>query len=95
MQQMAIAQHTPLPWHKDIHGHIGDSKGTNIASTWTTPDDNCPEGRPATANAAFIVRACNAHYDLLEALKAVVKIADRKTKEFDDARAAIAKAEGK
>jgi hypothetical protein len=33
--------------------------------------------------------------DLLEALKAVVRVADRKTDEFDAARAAIARAEGK
>ena len=33
--------------------------------------------------------------DLLEALKAVVRIADRRTVEFDRARAAIAKAEGR
>lgn len=33
--------------------------------------------------------------ELLEALKGVVRIADRKTVEFDAAHAAIAKAEGK
>lgn len=32
--------------------------------------------------------------DLLEALKGVLRVADRKTAEFDAARAAIAKAEG-
>ena len=32
--------------------------------------------------------------DLLEALKGVLRVADRKTVEFDAARAAIAKAEG-
>jgi len=71
---MEKAEHTPLPWHKDIHGHIGDSKGTNIASTWTTPDENNPNGRPYKANAAFIVTACNAHYKLLNAAKQVMEI---------------------
>lgn len=33
--------------------------------------------------------------DLLEALKAVLRVADRKTDEFDAARAAVAKAEGR
>lgn len=33
--------------------------------------------------------------ELLEALKGVVRVADRKTVEFDRARAAIAKAEGR
>lgn len=40
-------------------------------------------------------RLISAAPDLLEALKAVVAIADRKTIEFDKARAAIAKAEGR
>jgi len=33
--------------------------------------------------------------EMLEALRAVISVADRKTKEFDAARAAIAKAEGR
>lgn len=43
------------------------------------------------ANAALICAAP----DLLEALKGVVRVADRATDEFDAARAAIAKAEGR
>lgn len=43
------------------------------------------------ANAALVAAAP----DLLEALKGVLRVADRKTVEFDAARAAIAKAEGK
>lgn len=43
------------------------------------------------ANALLIAAAP----ELLEALKGVVRVADRKTREFDAARAAIAKAEGK
>ena len=43
------------------------------------------------ANFALIAAAP----DLLEALKAVVRVADRATVEFDLARAAIAKAEGR
>jgi hypothetical protein len=45
----------------------------------------------AEANARLIAAAP----DLLDALQAIVAIADRKTVEFDRARAAIAKAEGK
>ena len=45
----------------------------------------------ACANARLIAAAP----DLLEALKAVVRVADRKTFEFDAARAAIARAEGR
>jgi hypothetical protein len=43
------------------------------------------------ANARLIAAAP----DLLDALKAVLSVADRKTDEFDRAHAAIAKAEGK
>lgn len=45
---------------------------------------------PMAGNAALIAAAP----DLLEALKGVLRVADRKTSEFDAARAAIAKAEG-
>jgi hypothetical protein len=52
------------------------------------------------ANGANVTdNLANAHLisaapDLLEALEAVVRVADRKTDEFDKARAAIAKAKG-
>jgi hypothetical protein len=42
----------------------------------------------AIANATL----CAGAHDLLEALKGVLRVADRKTAEFDAARAAIAKA---
>jgi hypothetical protein len=38
---------------------------------------------------------CGEAEEMLAALKGVVRVADRKTAEFDAARAAIAKAEGK
>ena len=45
--------------------------------------------------AAVEIRRLRAQRDaLLEALKGVLRVADRKTDEFDAARAAIAKAEG-
>lgn len=48
------------------------------------------------ANAEFIVRACNSHYELLELLERVVAVSDGTTVWHDDAQAAIAKAkEGK
>jgi hypothetical protein len=46
------------------------------------------DGRPADAH---LIAAAP---DLLAALEAVVSVADRKTVEFDQARAAIAKAKG-
>lgn len=49
------------------------------------------EGEEFEANARLIAAAP----ELLGALKGVLAIADRKTKEFDAARAVIAKAEGR
>lgn len=46
-------------------------------------------GISAKKKAAFIARACNAHEALVEALKGVIKVADRKTAEFDAAKSAI------
>jgi hypothetical protein len=48
-----------------------------------------PTPYPVEANAALICAAP----DLLAALKGVIRVADRKTVEFDAARAAITKAE--
>ena len=60
------ATHTALPWEADSTGHIYREPGD-----WN-PDD---EANPAIAiandieDAAFIVRACNAHDALVEAAK--------------------------
>lgn len=56
-----------------------------ISADW----DEIPKAQ-AKRNARLIAAAP----DLLEALRAVVRVADRKTAEFDLARAAIAKALG-
>jgi hypothetical protein len=53
--------------------------------------DATEENEIGEANAHLVAAAP----DLLAALKGVVAIADRKTDEFDRARAAIAKAEGR
>jgi hypothetical protein len=68
--------------------HNGERVRRFIALVLSTgnPDDDLRD-----ANALLIAAAP----DLLAALKAVVRVADRKTVEFDAARAAIAKAEGK
>lgn len=63
---MTQAKHTPTPWVADFHGHIMAHGGTtNVASTWTTADDNYPDGRPYRANAAFICKAANMHHELI------------------------------
>ncbi len=67
---MTEVKHTPLPWLVDrnasycaIRAKSGLSVGDTCASDPSTKD--FPLG---TANAAFIVRACNSHYELVEAL---------------------------
>lgn len=93
-----MAKHTPGPWEARP-----DDRGAGsypYCTVWAGPpglngsvvaairlDD---EGRelPFEANARLIAAAP----ELLEALKGVLAVADRKTNEFDAARAAIAKA---
>lgn len=88
--------HTPLPYKMIkfpnydggtyIAIHQGDE--TCIAKWYSaTPQDE--------ENAAFIVRACNSHYDLLEVLKAALVLMEGQFGESPAIRAAIAKAEGK
>ena len=56
--------HTPLPWYSDgnrIYQEIStDVRGDKVAE--------CPSSRRAIDDAELIVRAVNAHQDLLEAL---------------------------
>ncbi len=59
--------HTPLPWHSDDKDEQFVIVRTNdkiiyvIEESQPTPEDR--------ANASFIVKACNSHYELLEYLK--------------------------
>lgn len=68
---MSESKHTPGPWKLApmAHGHsvhIEGGKDTEtIASAWATKNEQ------AIANAEFIVRACNAHDDMLAALIAL------------------------
>ena len=101
--------HSPIPWdcitdetgELFIYGPDGTdpSNGEVYAPLVATITNNGPVDRE---NAAFIVKACNCHAELLEALKAVETIADwdgEATPHYLEcwakARAAIAKAEGK
>lgn len=85
--------HTPGPWKADCflvtapNVPFGQYGGREICHTGggRGPSEECE------ANAHLIAAAPA----LLAALKGVVRVADRQTDEFDAARAAIAKAEGK
>lgn len=82
---MAEREHTPTPWKASGNAVFRD--GHCLAMTGT--DIWMPEVEEA--NAAFIVRACNAHDDLVAALEAVAE-ARMPGEARRIARAALAKA---
>lgn len=114
---MTQAKHTPLPWKVQNGGgtntellivadkgqYVPHFNGQAVAALLMYG-----ETRPHEANAAFIVCACNLHYELLEALKLLLKWEgtstlngigiECETDELEEAKsraaAAIAKAEG-
>jgi len=89
---MNESKHTPGPW-------MAASRPSSIVG-WpvVAPGDggrsvcNITTGHDQSEANAHLISAAP---DLLAALKAVIAIADRATVEFDRARAAIAKAEGR
>ena len=93
-----MSNHTPGPWfwsprYKTMDGRgtwslISSVDGYGILSC--DGDENSPQEMNDIENAMLIA----ASPDMLAALQAVVSVADRKTAEFDLARAAIAKATG-
>lgn len=64
---MTEIKHTPLPWHyiEEWRG-IYDSPDIRGAQVRIAEIANTPDYK---ANAEFIVRACNSHYELVEALE--------------------------
>jgi hypothetical protein len=76
------SKHTPGPWEND-EGSIVSEGGTAIANVYGPEDfpclGNADDARLAeieqecSANAEFIVRACNAHDDLVAALTDAVE----------------------
>ena len=92
-----MKMHAQLPYRQKDYIVLAESDGFTdwVASTARRQDSNREE------TAAFIVRACNSHYELLAALEACVAAFDRCTvfnadgTAFQAARAAIAKAKAK
>lgn len=91
----ALSRHTPTPWQ------VGQAGNANIVHF--DGDDVRPVAHAEANNVAFIVRACNSHDELLEALSAVTEsLADTRDVELGNdpdgweavkkGRAAIAKA---
>jgi hypothetical protein len=84
------AKHTPWPWQ------IGNFTPSNIYTCSDGPV-NVAECR-RNADAQFIVRACNAHEDLIAAARAICEPDDGysfDSRKLKNLRAALAKAEGK
>jgi len=96
-----VTQHTPVPWTYEAGSEIISVQGTRrllvaqVLETAMLKDE--PDHREA--DAAFIVRACNAHEELLEALNRLTTFAVRQDhapvcEDIAFALAAIAKATG-
>lgn len=91
------AQHTPGPWWLQADGagwyvECTPERGHSVAYVRAEAGEDDPDTPDAEkeANARLIAAAP----ELLEALRGVLRVADRATVEFDAARAAIAKATG-
>jgi hypothetical protein len=88
-----VVGHTKLPW---------EAKGTCVFAGRSCivicDTDNAPKAR-MEANARFIVQACNAHADLVEALADLLEVCEQDNPRavawhsaIDEARTALAKA---
>lgn len=67
---MANIKHTPLPWRVRDDGKSWAIIGAE--PSWIGDIDK--RNHNAATNAEFIIRACNSHYELMEALKTIEKM---------------------
>lgn len=71
------AAHSPLPWAVKTEAYswpqivCPDPEDAEWPWIVAKCEGGCPNDKSGKNNAAFIVRACNAHYQMLEALKEV------------------------
>lgn len=100
IQESAQGQHTPTPWY--AKGFAIFSKECDELATLNCGyhEKGIGQGMYQEANAAFIVRAVNAHEELLGELISLVawveedpERAESLARQLNNARAAIAKAE--
>jgi hypothetical protein len=97
MQEEGMSEHTATPW---TIGYIGTSIYGNDRNALVCQCNTELVPGMAEANADFILRACNAYAEMLEALKAAlpfIVISDRPEsgKRLKLVEAVIAKAEGR
>lgn len=99
-------KHTKLPWHVDQYGGVVTNSLDRVVVNGFAPSSG-PRNKLAEENTTFIIRACNAHDELVAQLKALLNYADsmhrleasQEGREVDYetfplVRAAIAKATG-
>lgn len=91
-----MAEHSPLPWKVDMT-HRGDqifvdADGEELGYLYTNDGADEPTWLPVEANAAFIVRACNSHAALVEALTKALELLERNGIDRPDIRAALEEA---
>ena len=69
------AEHSPTPFKLGGIGDVTDANGIWIASVMGDHDGHkgFPTDEEGEANAEFIIRACNAHDDLLEACQSTLR----------------------
>ncbi len=87
-----MSAHTPGPWSwwtSNSYRRL-TAEGRQDGGVLHASESDWPTVVVSEADACLI----SAAPDLLEALQGVLRVADRKTDEFDAARAAIAKASG-
>lgn len=89
-----MSRHTAGPWVLDAWGDIRAGHNTVICAMGKSSGFKSDYTTPAKAETAANAKLITAATDMLEALKGVLRVADRATVEFDAARAAVAKAEG-
>ena len=97
-------QHTPTPWTTDgvaIWNEIGNVVAASVSTADTRLYHTKTDYKQASVNAAFLVRAVNAHEELLDAVKmaldAELSLAARipRPLRIKFLKQAIAKAEGR
>ena len=77
-KRKGMMTHTATPWTQDVdHQNKPNNLITDADNNVVAMSEWHPEGindwNTSVANAAFIVRACNVHADLLEALEQMSK----------------------
>lgn len=95
---MTTQQHTPTPWRAGINGALIMARTNTIQVGCTGSLNPNFRAKDPNADAAFIVRACNAHDALVAALEYALQIIEHPTvssrKAITQAREAIKLARG-